>query len=274
MKVSALITVYNRPKMIMACLRALALNSRLVDEAIVSDDGSDEQCVKKMQSTFDGLPFPVRYVRQEHNGYRLAAARNNAIRAANGDYLISLDCDILLMPDAVQTHLRHAKPGLFLVGNRALLDESNTDFALRGKISTRMLETLWDEADKSHLAKIHGHFQWNLFLRRLKLSAPHKPKILGCHFSLFRADAGRVNGFDEKFVGWGLEDDDFARRLYMAGMTGKSVIQEAHALHFWHPSVNSKPQKISASPNMAYFKRTNIPPYCVEGLNKMGDRTT
>lgn len=268
MKVSALITVYNRPEMAVACLRALALNTRLVDEAVISDDGSDEQCVQKMQSVFNELPFPVRYVRQEHSGYRLAAARNNAIRVASGDYLISLDCDILLRPETMAAHLRNAKQGLFLVGNRALLNESSTNLALKEKISARLLKTLWDEADKNHLAKIHYRFQRNLFLRRFGLAAPHKPKILGCHFSIFREDVERVNGFDEKFTGWGLEDDDFARRLYKAGLKGKSVIQEARAFHLWHPSVGSKPQSIAASPNMAYFKRINVPPYCEDGLNK------
>jgi len=268
MKVSALITVYNRPEMTIACLRALALNSRIVDEAIVSDDGSDEQCVRKMQNTFNGLPFPVRYVRQKHSGYRLAAARNNAIRTASGDYLISIDCDILLLPETIATHLRYAKQGFFLVGNRAMLDASNTNLALNQKISARMLEALWNEADKRHLAKTQKKFQRNLFLRRLGLSAPHKPKILGCHFSLFREDVERVNGFDEKFTGWGLEDDDFARRLYKAGLHGRSVILDARALHLWHPSVGSKPQTIAESQNMAYFKRANVPPYCTDGLTK------
>lgn len=268
MKVSVLITVYNRPEMTIACLRALGLNTSRVDEAIVSDDGSEEECVRRMQSVFNELPFPIRYVRQEHSGYRLAAARNNAIRAASGDYLISIDCDILLLPETVQTHLRHARNGLFLVGNRAMLNASNTNLALNQKISPRLLEALWNEADKKHLAKMQERFQRNLFLRRLGLSAPHKPKILGCHFSLFREDVERVNGFDEKFTGWGLEDDDFARRLYKAGLRGRSVIIDARALHLRHPSVGSKPQTIAESPNMAYFKRENVPAYCAEGLKK------
>ena len=52
-------------------------------------------------------------------------------------------------------------------------------------------------------------------------------------------------------------------------MRGQSVILEARAIHLWHPTVGSKPQSISTSPNMAYFKREmeNVPAYCVEGLN-------
>ncbi len=268
MKTSAIITVYNRPEMVKACLRALALNTTLVDEAVVSDDGSDEQCVREMQAIFNELPFPVRYVCQKHNGYRLAAARNNAIRAASGEYLISLDCDILLMPETVATHLHYARPGFFLAGNRAMLDENNTRRALKEEINVRMLDTLWNEADKNHLAKTDCRFKRNLFLRRLGLSASHKPKIIGCHFSLFRSDAERVNGFDEKFTGWGLEDDDFAWRLYKTGKRGRSVILTTRALHLQHKSVGSKPKTITESPNMVYFKRADVPFYCSEGLKK------
>ena len=270
MKTSALITVYNRPEMAAACLRALALGSVLVDEAVVSDDGSEGQCVRKMQEVFSELPFPVRYVRQEHAGYRLAAARNNAIRAATGDYLISIDGDMLLMPDAVSAHLERARPGVFLAGSRALLGGEATRRALEGSLDRDALEARWEGADKRHLARDDFRFRRNLFLRRLGLASAHKPKILGCHFSLFRADAEKVNGFDEHFAGWGLEDDDFARRLYLAGVRGRAVIKSARALHLQHASVASKPAKIGESPNMAYFSRRDVPFYCAEGLNKAG----
>lgn len=268
MKISAIITVYNRPEMVAACLGALALNSRLVDEAVVSDDGSDESCVQMMKGVFGELPFPVRYVRQEHCGYRLAAARNNAIRAASGDYILSLDCDILLMPDAVEVHLRRARPGVFLAGNRAMLDSESSSALTGRRPSARLLDALWERADRRQAIRAHAQFQRNRLLRRLGLAAEHKPKILGCHFSAFRADIARVNGFDERFVGWGLEDDDFTRRLYKAGVRGRSIIPEARAVHLWHPPADTKPRRISESLNAAYFRRKDVPAYCAEGLEK------
>jgi len=268
MKTSVIITVYNRPEILAACLRALELSAAPVDEVVVSDDGSDAAAVQVMRRAFGECRIPVRYVRQEHNGYRLAAARNNAVRVAGGEYLISIDCDILLSPDAIAVHLRNAAKGFFLVGNRALLNEDATRRVLTQNIRERFLETLWDEADKAHLSKTSRRFQRNFFLRRLGLAAPHKPKILGCHFSLFRDDAERVNGFDENFEGWGLEDDDFARRLYKAGLRGRSVILEARAMHLWHPSVDSHPKRITESPNWNYFNRENVEAFCPKGLKK------
>ena len=266
MKTSVIITVYNRPNMLIACLQALALQSHPIDEAIVSDDGSDQPAVRRMQAAFGELPFPVRYVRQEDQGYRLAAARNNAIRESGGDYLISLDSDILLLPDAVAKHLQQTRRGVFLAANRAWVGEEDTRRLLNKTLSARVLDMFWNKADQSHLRRTQRQFIRNLWLRKAGLARRHKPKILGCHFSLFRDDIARVNGFDEHFVGWGLEDDDFALRLHQAGIRGQSLILEARALHLWHPPALARPGDQLASPNREYFSRPDIPAACLHGL--------
>ncbi len=266
MKTSVIITVYNRPEMLIACLRALALQTSPIGEAVVSDDGSDAAAVKRMRSVFGELPFPVKYVWQADEGYRLAAARNNAARAATGDYFISLDCDILLLPDAVAAHLRRARRGVFLAANRALVGEEAAR-ALSGQtISARLLDLLWSRADRRHLRPTHRQFIRNRWLRKIGLARRHKPKILGCHFSLFREDFERVNGFDERYVGWGLEDDDFAARLHLAGARGASLILAARALHLWHPPAAARAGVPRESPNREYFNRREVSAYCRQGM--------
>lgn len=266
MKTTVIVTVYNRPAMLIACLRALALSTQRVDEVVVSDDGSSTDNVQRMQAAFRDLPFPIRFVSQADRGYRLSAARNNALRRATGDYIISLDCDILLMPEAVMAHVKSARPGWFLAANRAWVGRSETEEALQQAINPRLLEVLWENADRSYLRRAHRQFQRNAWLRRLGLAKRHKPKILGCHFSIFREDIERVNGFDEAYVGWGLEDDDFSMRLHKAGVRGRSLIQEARALHLWHPAAASRVANPAAIPNQAYFRRRDVPAFCVQGL--------
>jgi len=263
MKTTVIVTVYNRPAMLIACLRALALGTQRVDEVVVSDDGSNADNVQRMQAAFPELPFPVRYIRQEDRGFRLAAARNNALRQVTGDYIISLDCDILLLPEAVMAHTRLARRGWFLAANRACVGAVETEEALQQAMHPRLLEVLWEDADRRHLRRAHRQFQRNVWLRRIGLAKRHKPKILGCHFSIFREDIERVNGFDEAYVGWGLEDDDFSMRLHKAGVRGRSLILEARALHLWHPSLASRP---ATSTNRTYFQRRDIPAFCVQGL--------
>lgn len=266
MKTAVLITVYNRAQALRACLKALALAPAGIDEAVVSDDGSDAEQAAAMKSWFAPMPFEVKYTRQEHAGYRLAAARNNAVRASSADYLISLDCDILPLPGAIAAHIEAARPGVFLAGDRAGLDREQSALFMESDFSARDLERAWAAADKSRLGRAHRKFLKNRLLRMLGLARRHKPKILGCHFSLFRADMERVNGFDANYVGWGLEDDDFAARLHKAGVKGRSLILGARAMHLWHESEASKPAGAAASPNAAYFRRRRLAARCENGL--------
>lgn len=268
MKTSVIVTVYNRPDMLSACLRALAMQSVRPGEAVVSDDGSNPESVRRMQAAFGELPFPVRYVRQDDLGYRLAAARNNAIRAATGDYLVSLDCDVLLLPDALAVHLQRARPGLFLAANRAWVGEQETRGFFSRELTPRLLDVIWAGSDRRHLRPAHRQFVRNRWLRKIGLARRNKPKILGCHFSLFREDVERVNGFDEQYVGWGLEDDDFALRLHRAGVRGQSLILEARALHLWHAPSGASAGSPRQSANWAYFCRRDIPARCGQGLKR------
>ncbi len=265
MTTTVIITVYNRPAMLAACLRALAIGTRCPDEVVVSDDGSAPDAVARMRAAFRECPFPVVYTWQEDRGYRLAAARNQALRRATGDYLLSLDGDILVMPDTMAAHVAAARRGWFLAASRALLDEADTATALDRELHPRCLDVLWERADRSALGPAHRQFQRQRWLRRLGLAKRHKPKILGCHFSIFREDVERVNGFDEAFEGWGLEDDDFALRLHLAGVRGRSLIREARALHLWHAPAPSRIEG-GPGPNTAYFRRRDIPARCARGL--------
>ena len=273
MKISVITTIYNRPEHLRLLLAALAAQTRPPDEVIVADDGSDAATVAALGRLLPACGLPARAVRQEKDGYRLAAARNLAIRAATGDYLLFLDCDLAPLPDAVAIHDRRAAPGRLLCGNRALLDEAATAalMAAAPAPSAADWEKAWAAADQRELPEAARLFARHAALRRWHAARPHKPKLLGCHFSLFRAEVDRVNGFDENFTGWGYEDDDFARRLYRAGVAPQSVIAEARALHLWHPSLAPQALKRHRDrPNRAYFRRWRVPAFCANGLRKPG----
>ena len=274
MKIGVVTTIYNRPEHLRLLAASLASQTRVPDEWIVADDGSDAATVAAMRRVLDACPIPSQTVRQEKDGYRLAAARNMAIRVAAADYLIFLDCDMALLPDAVAVHERWAAPRRLLCGNRALLDEASTAelFAAAPAPSPTDWERAWARADAAELRAAAALFARHARLRRWRVARPHKPKLLGCHFSLFREDVVRVNGFDENYVGWGYEDDDFARRLYGAGVAPRSVIQEARAMHLWHPA--TAPQSLARHrdrPNRAYFRRWRVPAFCGNGLLKQGE---
>jgi glycosyltransferase involved in cell wall biosynthesis len=68
-------------------------------EIVVVDDGSPDNTAEVAAA------YPaVRLIRQENSG--LAEARNSGFKASTGGYIIFLDADDRLTPDAVETHLQ------------------------------------------------------------------------------------------------------------------------------------------------------------------------
>lgn len=269
MKISVLTTVYNRPEHLRLFLAALQAQSRRPDEVVVSDDGSDPDGAAAVERHLAVCGIPAKRIWTPHDGYRLSAARNRAIRAASGDYLVFADCDIALLPDALAVHERRAAPRHLLAGHRGILSEAATRDLMQADPAptAQAWEQAWAEADFREAQAAETLHRRHARLRRWHLAQAHKPKLLGCHFSLFRDDVWRVNGFDEHYVGWGYEDDDFARRLYAVGVRPCSVIVEARALHLWHPSL--APQELARHrdrPNRRYFRRAFVPARCAAGL--------
>src|SRR4051795_1068349 len=67
------------------------------------------------------------------------------------------------------------------------------------------------------------------------IGPPTKPSFRSGNFALARIDYERINGFDEQFIGWGCEDDDFGRRLRAAGVRAVSILNRTRVYHLWHP---------------------------------------
>ena len=54
------------------------------------------------------------------------------------------------------------------------------------------------------------------------------------NFAAWRSDLERVNGFDERFTGWGFEDSDLAIRLGRAGVRLGALPGAGTVLHLHH----------------------------------------
>ena len=83
-------------------------------------------------------------------------------------------------------------------------------------------------------------------------------EILGCNFSLFRDDFLKVNGYDERIVGRGLEDVNLRTRLLNAGLAVRSISQEAVQYHCHHGNDGS-PQDLDAVKRWRDTRETRTP---------------
>ena len=95
MTISVIIPSYNADKWLSATVASVRAQSRPADEVIVVDDGSTDGT----EDLCRGFGLDVRYVRRENGG--LAAARNTGVANTTGEWLLFLDADDILLPDAL-----------------------------------------------------------------------------------------------------------------------------------------------------------------------------
>ncbi len=236
MKIAVVVTTYNRPDALALVMAGFAAQADKEFELIVADDGSTGETAQAVRDFTGGAPFPVRHVWQEDAGFRAAAIRNQAVLASDADYLVFTDGDCVPMPTFVAAHRRLAERGCFLAGNRMLLNEALTARVLAEQTPIYA----WSRADWQAVRQSGGvnrlvplrELALPGWLRKIRPRRWQGAKT--CNLSLWRDDFVHVNGFDERYCGWGLEDSDLVIRLLRAGLHHKSARFAAPVAHLWH----------------------------------------
>jgi glycosyltransferase involved in cell wall biosynthesis len=100
MKLSIIIPAYNSAKYIYECVSSLSNNSTRNFEIIVINDGS----IDNTGEILDNLTIQnIKVFHTENKG--LSAARNKGVHESNGEYILFLDSDDMLFPNAIDTLL-------------------------------------------------------------------------------------------------------------------------------------------------------------------------
>lgn len=236
MRIAVIVTTYNRPDALGAVLEGYLAQTDRDFELLVADDGSTPDTAQAIREFQTRATFPLHHVWHEDLGFRAAAIRNRALAATSADYVIFTDGDCVPPVDFVARHRLLSEPGWFLSGNRLMLTQEFTAQVLREGLPIH----LWRTRDWLR-ARGRGQIERVLPLIRLpdvgvlrKLAPRRWEGAKTCNLSAFRQDLLRVNGLDESYTGWGLEDSDLVIRLIRAGVGSKSARFSAPVLHLWH----------------------------------------
>jgi glycosyltransferase involved in cell wall biosynthesis len=101
---SVVIPTYNRKPILEKCLRALEVQ-KLSDahsyEVVLVDDGSTDGTLEWLETHKDEFPH-VKSFEQDHQGP--SAARNLGVEKANGDTIIFIDSDLVVLESFLQSH--------------------------------------------------------------------------------------------------------------------------------------------------------------------------
>ncbi len=145
---------------------------------------------------------------------------------------------MLIHPDFIARHLALARPGRFSTGSLIRLDAAATAIVTPELIASgAVFDRGWLRAHRAidrfgtWLKTMPFPLPVMAFLDR---ATPVQRALCGANASMFRADALRVNGFDET-IKYGGGDKEFGVRLSNAGVAGQHLRYTAPLVHLDHP---------------------------------------
>lgn len=237
MKVSVIVTTYNRPETLLLVLKSLLSQTIPPSEIIVADDGSTEETKLLVEKISMNSDISVRHTWQEDIGFRAAKVRNIAIsKCVAKEYVIFLDGDCIPLKHFVERYMSLAEKGWFCTGSRILFSKKITERIIIESININdwkwyswLIGRLTGGIKRLLPLLYLGEGMWRYS------NADNWGKLRSCNMGVFYSDIKKVNGFDEVYTGWGREDSDFAVRLINAGIKRKDARFSVPVMHMWHP---------------------------------------
>ena len=226
MTATVVVPYYEAPEALALTLAGLEGQTypRELFEVIVVDDGSDPPLELAEPS-----PLRMRVIHQPDLGFGLARARNNGARAATGDIIVFLDCDMVPEAEWLASHARwhHAAYDVVSLGFRQHVDTDGIDAsAVSGRPGS--LSELFAERPAQRPEWIERRME---LTDDLASDADDVFRVVtGGNFAVSADFFRSVGGFDESFTQWGSEDIEFGWRAYALGAV---LVPEREAL-CWH----------------------------------------
>jgi hypothetical protein len=224
--VSVLLSSYNQKKTIELALEAVARQSELPVEVILSDDGSSDGTIEWLDEVpYGRWPFPVRYVTYTHEGYNVARVYNAGLGKATGKRLLLSNGDVLLSPDSVRLH---GELGLDQIGGgevREIAMPASENITLPMIVCFELVVRAFHENSGGY-----GNGAWMERLAHLN------PCGFWCgNISVPVSWYNKVDGFNRDYhFKYGGEEPDFVERCYKAGARPSWVFGSV-GYHLKHP---------------------------------------
>ena len=197
------------------------------EEIIIVDDHSDKQSL----NMFDRFGSAIQIVHTDIAGNR-GYNRNFGAKFTKNEHILFVDGDIIFLPNAIMSMRESMEKGFVgAVGN--VVCSQNTLPQMNLLTGQNYINLICDDQRWEHVARL------NLLLDRRQQDVFEKA-ALDCVWEYFysayvavqRKAFFDVGEYETRFVGWGVEDDEFGYRLHLRGKLEYNM--SAYGIHAPH----------------------------------------
>jgi glycosyltransferase involved in cell wall biosynthesis len=262
-ELAVLISTYQRPAHLYRCLLSLTqqVNVQGLFEVVITDDGSSDDTLALAEYFSSLVDFSIKFTTHTHQDFQLSRCRNEGIAVSSAAYLLITDGDCIFPRDHLHAHLKFRRSGSVVAGDCYRLLERQSSQIDESAIQAGDFKQWVDRRERQRIrgkavrAFIYSYLPYKML-----------PRLTGNNIGVWRKDLEACNGFDENFVGWGLEDRDLQRRLSMLGIRCRSILHRTAAYHLWHPPAPSFARNGVGTQNLAYYHQASVSARCQRGL--------
>lgn len=183
---SIIISVYNRPKQIARCLTSCLAQDFADFEVIVVDDGSQDDTTVAIETFRDAR---IKLIKHQTN-LGMSAALHTATASAQGQWVVRMDSDHALLPNALSTffsHMQNLQPNIGILGARYQWDDGRvTPFSIPTEAIDYIGRIKWVESE--------GGSDYLSCIRRDVLEKAQWVQRRGSATALFQYDLARQTG--------------------------------------------------------------------------------
>jgi hypothetical protein len=252
-RVSAIVVSYNTREELRHCLDSLRAHAGMPCQVVVVDNASTDGSADMVEKEFS----EARLIRNREN-VGFSRGNNQALREANGAYVLFLNSDAELTPGALPAlaRLLDTRPRLGAVGPRTVSADGTVQVsfgpALRPLAEWRQRRLVRGVKRRDPAAVKEA---------TERAAVEHAPEWVSASCLLARKEAlDTVGGFDEGFFLYE-EDVDLCRRLRRAGW-GVAFTPAAQVIHHLGRSMQSDPGRAGLEyhrSHVRYYRKHNGP---------------